>query len=213
MSAAPLFDLQPVTLAGTVVRLEPLAIQHAPGLFAAAADQSIWAYMPLHGFKSLTEVESWIEQSQASQRAGTELPFAVILNETNAVVGSTRLLDIRRRDRGLEIGWTWYAPSVQRTAVNTETKLLLLTHAFESLAAVRVQLKTDSRNLRSQRAIERLGAVKEGVLRSHMLTWSGIYRDTVYYSVIAQEWPNVKARLRSFLDAKEKERPPAAPSH
>jgi RimJ/RimL family protein N-acetyltransferase len=199
VSDASVFDPQPVTLNGNVVRLEPLEMEHAEALFAAAADPSIWTYLTVPQFKSLRDVRAWIEQSQAAQRAGTDLPFAVILKESGTPVGSTRFMDIRRKDRGLEIGWTWYAPAVQRTAVNTETKLLLFTHAFEQLGAVRVQLKTDSRNLRSQGAIERLGAVKEGVLRRHMLTWSGIYRDTVYYSVIAEEWPNVKERLISFL--------------
>ncbi|MGE0555287.1 MAG: GNAT family N-acetyltransferase, partial [Gemmatimonadales bacterium] len=113
--------------------------------------------------------------------------------------GSTRFLEIRRPDRALEIGWTWLGEASHRTAVNTETKYLLLRHAFEDLGARRVQLKTDGRNERAQRAIERLGAKKEGVLRLHRLMWDGHVRDSVYYSVIADEWPEVKARLKGFL--------------
>jgi RimJ/RimL family protein N-acetyltransferase len=114
-------------------------------------------------------------------------------------VGSTRYLDIRRENRGLEIGWTWLAAAVQRTAVNTECKYLLLRHAFETLGAIRVQLRTDLRNLRSQRAIERIGATREGVFRQERIMWDGYLRDSVFYSVIDCEWPAVKARLEARL--------------
>ncbi len=189
------FDPKPIVLEGKAVRLEPLSGNHASDLFAAAADSSIWAYMPLPGFADLAAVEKWIDQTNA----GPDVAFAIIQRESNRAVGSSRYMDIRREHRGLEIGWTWLAPAVQRTRVNTEAKYLLFQHAFETLHAWRVQLKTDGRNLRSQAAIERIGAVREGVLRRHMLTWSGFVRDTVYFSVLDHEWPQVKALLEAKL--------------
>jgi RimJ/RimL family protein N-acetyltransferase len=195
----PQFDPQPITLTGTTIRLEPLAPKHAPDLLQASAEKSIWSYMPLSGFPDLAAVEDWIRASLEAQRAGADLPFAIVLADNNVAVGSTRFLDIRRAHRGLEIGSTWLAPGVQRTRVNTEAKYLLLKHAFEDLGAVRVQLKTDARNIRSQRAIERIGGVLEGTLRRHMVMWDGHIRDTVYYSLIDVEWPAAKRRLESML--------------
>lgn len=196
------FDPQPIVLNGEVVRLEPLELRHAPDLLQAAADKTIWNYMPLSGFPDLTAVETWIRDSMASQAAGTDLAFAIVQKETGVAVGSTRYMDIRRAHRGMEIGWTWLAPGVQRTRVNTETKYLLLKHAFEDLGAVRVQLKTDARNTRSQRAIERIGGVMEGAHRSHMVTWDGHVRDTIYYSILDSEWPAVKERLTAMMSSK-----------
>lgn len=193
------FDPRPVVLAGTTIRLEPLGLQHAPDLFQAAAEKSIWSYMPLSGFPDMEATETWIRDSLAAQTAGTDIPFAIVLADTNVAVGSTRYMDIRCAHRGLEIGCTWLAPGVQRTRVNTEAKYLLLTHAFENLGAVRVQLKTDARNIRSQRAIERIGAVMEGAHRRHMLTWDGHIRDTIYYSILDTEWPQVKQKLEAIL--------------
>jgi RimJ/RimL family protein N-acetyltransferase len=170
-------------------------LRHGPDLLQAAAEKTIWNYMPLSGFPDLAAVEGWIRDSLA----GPDVTFAVVLKETGVAVGSTRYMDIRRAHRGLEIGWTWLAPGVQRTRVNTEAKYLLLKHAFEDLGAVRVQLKTDARNTRSQRAIERIGGVMEGAHRRHMLTWDGHVRDTVYYSILDSEWPAAKQRLEAML--------------
>jgi RimJ/RimL family protein N-acetyltransferase len=128
------------------------------------------------------------------------VPFAIVLRASGRAVGSTRYIDIRRAHRGLEIGWTWIGREWQRTAVNSECKRLLLEHAFEVLGALRVQLKTDARNTRSQRAIERLGAKREGVLRAHMVLADGFVRDSVMYSVIAAEWPSVKQGLERCAD-------------
>lgn len=139
------------------------------------------------------------------QEQGTDLPFAVIHIPTNQAIGMTRFMDIRLPDRALEIGGTWYATSYQRTSVNTETKLLLLTHAFEVIGCIRVQFKTDLRNVRSQQALERIGAVREGILRSHMILPDGHIRDSVYYSIIASEWPAVKDYLIIKLQAYTKE--------
>jgi RimJ/RimL family protein N-acetyltransferase len=192
----PLFCPTPVTLASALVRLEPLSVKHAPDLFKAAAEKTVWSYMPIRGFTTPGETETWIEESAASG----DVPFAIVLQATNTAVGSTRYMDIRRPHRGLEIGWTWISPEFQRTGVNTHAKYLLLRHAFEELRAIRVQLKTDIRNTRSQLAIERLGAVKEGILRRHIQVWDGHIRDTIYYSILDSEWPNVKARLEKSLD-------------
>lgn len=193
-------DPRSVTLTGRLVRLEPLALEHAPALLAASADESIWRYLPRSMPTSLDDVRAWIADALAAQRESRELPFAIVELASGRAVGSTRYMDIRPAHRGLEIGWTWLGRSVQRTGVNTESKLLVLTHAFEALGALRVQLKTDGRNTVSQRAIERLGAVREGVLRRHMIMWDGAVRDTVMYSILADEWPAAKARLAALRE-------------
>ena len=183
------------------MRLEPLAPRHAEDLFAAGNDEAIWTYMPRPVLKSVEDTLGWIKESQAVAASGTQIPFAIIYRASGKAIGSTRYLDIRREHRGLEIGWTWVGTAYLRTPVNTECKSLLLTHAFEGLGAVRVQLKTDLRNERSQRAIERIGAVREGVLRKHMVRWDGFIRDTIYYSILDSEWPDVKRRLERLLRA------------
>jgi RimJ/RimL family protein N-acetyltransferase len=184
-----------VILEGRHARLEPLASSHAPELLAAAQDDSIWRYMPIARPQTLLDLERMIADALAAEERGEQLPFAIVERASGRAVGSTRYLDLRLAHRGLEIGWTWLATAAQRTALNTECKLLLLTHAFESLGCLRVQLKTDLRNLRSQAAIERLGARKEGVLRKHYVLWDGYVRDSVLYSITDAEWPAVKQRL------------------
>jgi RimJ/RimL family protein N-acetyltransferase len=181
------FDPKPVTLGGSHVRLEPLLRRHAEDLFEVGQDETIWPYMSRPPLKSVEDVRAWIDQALEVAATDTQIPFAIIKRASGKAIGSTRYTDIRHNDRGLEIGWTWIGAAFQRTAMNTECKYLLLRHAFENLGAVRVQLKTDLRNARSQRAIERLGAVREGVLRKHMVQWDGFIRDTVYYSVIESE--------------------------
>lgn len=193
------FDPKPVRLEGSHVRLEPLARRHAEDLFEVGQDETIWPYMSRPPLKSVEDTRAWIDQALEVAATDTQIPFAIIERASGKAIGSTRYMDIRRNDRGLEIGWTWIGTAFQRTAMNTECKYLLLRHAFEDLGAVRVQLKTDLRNARSQRAIERLGAVREGVLRKHMVQWDGFIRDTVYYSVIESEWPEVKRRLEGLL--------------
>ena len=143
MTTSEVMQVAPVTLEGGVVRLEPLTMGHAAGLYAAAQDERIWRWMPTKLYGSLERIEAWIEAALQAQESGTDLPFATILRATGEPVGATRYLNISPRDRGLEIGWTWLNPRVQRTAVNTECKYLLLRHAFETLGAIRVQLKTD----------------------------------------------------------------------
>jgi RimJ/RimL family protein N-acetyltransferase len=192
-------QVTPVTLEGAVVRLEPLDPRHAEGLFKAAQEATIWRYMPMNLSGSLERIQGWIESALRAQESGGDLPFAIIQRGTDEIAGATRYLNISQRDHGLEIGWTWLNPNVQRTAVNTECKYLLLRHAFEMLGTIRVALKTDSRNTQSQRAIERLGAVREGVLRKQMIMEDGYQRDTVMYSIIAEEWTGVRARLEGML--------------
>lgn len=193
--------VQPVTLVGAAVRLEPLGLQHAGDLYAAAQDPDIWRYMPMDPSAAPTALRAWIAAALDAQAAGSELPFAILDHATGRALGSTRYLNISARDHGLEIGWTWLARPARRTAVNTECKYLLLRHAFEAHGAVRVQLKTDRRNTVSQAAIERIGAAREGTLRKHMLVANGYIRDTVMYSVTDDEWPGVKVRLESMLVA------------
>ena len=192
-------NVEPVTLTGNVVRLEPLQREHAERLFRVAQDPTIWSYMPYNPSISLDAMNAWLTDALELQAQGSQMPFAITRLATGEVVGSTRYLTIMPHDRGLEIGGTWLAREVQRTAVNTEFKYLLLRHAFETLKAIRVQFKTDSRNLTSQRAIERLGASKEGVLRNHMIMPDGYYRHSVYYSVLDTEWATVKASLEAKL--------------
>lgn len=191
--------VEPVVLEGAHVRLEPLTREHAPGLLAAAADSSVFEHTIIAGLFTLAEAEAYIAEASRPTHEGGQAPFAIIDRASGEVAGSTRYLAIVPQHRGLEIGWTWLAPRFQRTAVNTECKLLLLTHAFETLGAIRVQLKTDIRNERSQRAIERIGATREGVLRATRIRRDGSYRDTVMYSIIASEWPAVKVRLTGLL--------------
>jgi len=189
----------PVNLTGAVVRLEPLAEAHIPGLAAAGQDPEIWKYMLYGDLSSPEGMRAWVEEMLRRQAQGTDLAFAVVHLPSGQVAGATRYLEMRPEHRGLEIGGTWYATRFQRTAVNTECKYLLLRHAFEQLGCVRVQFKTDARNERSLRAIERLGAVREGELRNHMLLPGGRVRNSVYYSILDREWPAIKAGLEAKL--------------
>jgi RimJ/RimL family protein N-acetyltransferase len=191
--------VRPVTLSGSVARLEPLGPEHTADLLVAAREPQIWRYMPTDPSASIVAMSAWIADALAEQQAGRQIPFAIVDQAANTALGSTRYLNIVPHDHGLEIGWTWLAAPAQRTAINTECKYLLLRHAFEDLEAIRVQLKTDGRNLISQRAIERLGAVREGVLRKQMIVQNGYQRDTVMYSITDDEWPAVKARLETRM--------------
>jgi N-acetyltransferase len=194
-----MMTIEPVTLNGRLVCLEPLRMEHAAGLYQASRDPSLWTYKPVRQPRSLTEMEQLVASVLQDQQAGACLPFAIISREHGRVIGETRYHSFTHKDRGLEIGWTWLTPSVQRTGVNTECKYLLLHHAFEQWGAIRVQLRTHHLNTNSQRAIERLGAVKEGVLRNHLVLPDGSYRHAVYYSIIESEWPSVKAKLEAMM--------------
>lgn len=190
-------NARPIVLTGKAVRLEPLRPAHAQELYNRGRVQADWAYMPRGCFVDLADARQWIDEALA---APGHLPFAIIDIASDKVVGSTRYLTIRPEHRSLEIGWTWLGQDWQRTAINTEAKLLLLTHAFETLGCVRVEFKTDGRNERSQRALERIGATREGVLRSHMIVQNNYVRDSVYFSVIKAQWPEVKQRLEALAE-------------
>jgi RimJ/RimL family protein N-acetyltransferase/nitroimidazol reductase NimA-like FMN-containing flavoprotein (pyridoxamine 5'-phosphate oxidase superfamily) len=192
-------DVLPVVLEGRHVRLEPLTQAHAPELAAVSGDEQIWQYYP-KSLATLEDVRAWIDIALEQQAAGTALPFAIIHKELGRAIGSTRYLNIMPADRGLEIGSTWLGREYWRTAINSECKLLLLRHAFETLGCIRVQLKTDRRNERSRRAIERLGAQFEGILRRHMIVRDGAYRDSAMYSIVESEWPATKTKLLGNLD-------------
>jgi N-acetyltransferase len=190
---------QPVTLVGTHVRLEPMTQEHIPGLAEIGVGQPFWDFMLYGNINTVDDMRSWVLDILSRARRGTDLPFVAIHLQSGRVAGATRYLNIVPNDRGLEIGGTWYGPEFQRTVVNTECKYLLLRHAFETLGCIRVQLKTDLRNERSQRAIERIGAVREGVLRNHMILPDGRIRNSVFYSILDTEWPEVKKKLEEML--------------
>lgn len=197
-------DIQPVALTGRFVRLEPLSLDHVPALFEAGNEPEIWTYMPYGVIDSPDRMRGWVEEMLRRQAQGSDLPFAVLDAASGRPIGATRYMTIERRNRSLEIGGTWYGKAFRRTAANTESKYLLLRHAFETLGCVRVQFRTDLRNERSQRAIERLGAVREAVLRKQTIMPDGYQRSTVLYSVVDDEWPAVKARLEEMLAGGER---------
>ena len=193
------FDPQPVLLEGRHVRLEPLERHHLPGLVQAAHDPATFQYFLTPPLGTEGEMTKWLEQILKNQVAGTDIGWATVRRSDNRVVGATTFLDIRRGNRGLEIGNTWIAPEAQRSAVNTEAKFLQLCHAFERLGAWRVQLKTDERNTRSRAAIERIGARFEGVLRKYQARYDGYVRNTAMFSITDAEWPAAKAKLEAML--------------
>jgi RimJ/RimL family protein N-acetyltransferase len=188
---------EPTTLTAGPVRLVPMAREHAAGLEAAAADGQLWT-VRVTSVPAPGEAAAYIETALKGQADGHMLPF-VVLDAAGTVLGTTRYHDIVPAVERVEIGYTWYARRVQRSAVNTTCKLLLLTHAFDTLGAQLVGWRTDNFNFRSQKAIERLGARKDGVLRHHALRRDGTVRDTVMYSLAAGEWPDVKAHLQDLL--------------
>jgi len=182
-----------------VVRLEPLSEAHIPDLAKVGLEEKIWHFMRYGKMENIEHLSAWVHELLDFQARGTDLPFAVKYLASGCAIGSTRYLNIDYTDRSLEIGGTWYGLDYQGTLVNTECKYLLLRHAFEVLGCIRVWFKTDRRNLRSQHAIEKLGAVKEGVLRNHMILPNGYIRDSVMYSIIPDEWPEVKLKLEARL--------------
>ena len=197
-TATPLF-VEPVVLRSQGVRLEPLALEHEEGLAAAAADGQLWR-LRVTSVPAPGDTRAYIENALQMREAGSRLAFAVVDEATGRVLGSTSYHDILPAVRRLEIGWTWYAKSVQRSHVNTTCKLLLLDHAFGVLGCQVVGWRTDNFNFASQRAIERLGARKDGVLRGHALRRDGTVRDTVMYSLRAGEWPESRAQLLSISE-------------
>jgi N-acetyltransferase len=196
---------QTTALAGGRVRLEALGVRHAEELMAALDDPGVWAYIPWARPASAADMRAYIESALTAQATGAEIAVAMVDAATGKAFGTSRFTDILPKHRQLEVGWTMIGPSHQRTSANTEVKLMMLTHAFEKLVfpggtgCLRVQLKCDHRNLRSQKAIERIGGVFEGRLRKHRVLPDGFVRDTMYYSVVQDEWNNVKRGLQSRL--------------
>jgi len=197
-----MMEVKPVVLTGKHARLEPMTEAHIPGLAEVGMGQNFWHFMLYGEMNTEADMRNWVLDILGRAEKGTDLPFAAIDLASGRVAGATRYLNIMPKDRGLEIGGTWYGTEFQRTAINTECKYLLMTHAFETLHAIRVQLKTDSRNERSQKAIERIGAKKEGVLRNHMILPDGYFRHSVFYSVLDTEWPEVKKNLEAMMEKK-----------
>lgn len=191
-------DVHPVTLEGRYVRLVPLALEHTAGLCEVGLDEELWRWTAT-AVATREEMRGYVETALEEASRGTSLPFATIDKTSGRVVGSTRFGNIDRANRHVEIGWTWVARQWQRTSINTEAKYLMLAHAFETLGAIRVELKTDSLNERSRRAILRIGAQEEGTFRNHMITHTGRFRHSVYFSIIESEWPTVKAALDGKL--------------
>lgn len=188
----------PVTLEGNEVRLLPLSLEHLDGLCAVGLDPELWQWIPARVLDR-RGMQAYVELALDEQRRGVSMPFVTTLKATGQVVGCTRYANISVPDGRLEIGWTWIGKAWQRSAVNTEAKYLMLRHAFEALGCTRVELKTDGLNQRSRAAILRLGAKQEGILRQHMMTYSGRIRDTVYFSILDDEWPAVKSGLEAKL--------------
>jgi len=190
-------------LEGSLVTLEPFAEEHRDGLWEAAQSDEIWIWLTKLN-KSREDFDAWFDATLATNAAGEGQPsetgaFAVRRNADGALVGSSRYMNVRRWDRVVEVGWTWFNPSVWRTGINVETKLLIFTRAFETLGCVRVELKTDARNDRSRGAMTRLPAHFEGIMRKHMIVPGVGQRDTAYFSVIDEEWPTVRAALQARL--------------
>ena len=190
--------VEPVTLEGRHVRLEPMSLEHLGGLTEVGLDEELWRWTATR-VASPAEMRAYVAAALEDQRRGGSLPFVTVERGSGRVVGSTRFGNIDAENRKAEIGWTWVGREWQRTAVNTEAKLLMLAHAFDVWRCVRVELKTDSLNERSRRAILRIGAKEEGTLRNHMITHTGRLRHSVFFSVIESEWPQVKADLETKL--------------
>ncbi len=190
--------VEPVTLEGAHVRLEPLSMGHHNGLCKIGLAQELWRWIPTP-VRTPEEMSAYIQTALKEQSSGTSLPFAQMEKAGGQIIGSTRYMNIDKVHHRVEIGCTWIAPNWQRTAVNTEAKYLMMRHAFESLGCIRVELKTDSLNEKSRAAILRIGAKQEGIFRNHMITSRERVRHTVYFSVIDSEWTEVKSRLEAAL--------------
>ena len=186
-------------LEGSVVRLEPLASRHERRLYEVARDPRIWRWLPYDASGSREAFGAWFEEAVAASEAGREVAFVTLEARTGVAVGSTRYLTLRPEHRGIEIGWTWISPSVWGTGANVEAKLLMLGHAFERLGCMRVEFQTNARNERSRSALEALPARFEGVFRKHKIVQGGEIRDTAYYSIVDDDWPEVEANLRRRL--------------
>jgi len=197
----PEFPLEDVKLKGKVISLKPLKIKHRTKLLTAAGDGELWNLWYTSVPNSDT-IENYLDNAWVEKNRGTSLPFVVKHRGDKKIIGTTRFMNIDSDNKRLEIGHTWYSKSYQRTAVNTECKLLLLTHAFETLNCIAVEFRTHIANEASRNAIKRIGAKQDGILRNHRILSDGSYRDTVVFSIIAKEWPELKKELQTKLNKK-----------
>jgi RimJ/RimL family protein N-acetyltransferase len=188
----------PVQLSGSIVRLDPLLISHANALTQVGLHSELWDLQP-KAIATPTDMDGYVRLALDEQARGVSLPFVIVHRATNTVIGSTRFMDITLQHHRVEVGASWVTPPFQRTGANVEAKLLLFTHAFETLAVQKIVLKTETLNVQSRRAILALGAVEEGTFRKHLFAANGRARDMVYFSVLSSEWPTVKARLEARL--------------
>lgn len=186
--------LQPVALAGEVVRLEPLAAGHASALAQVGLHPELWRLQP-EPVQTQDDMQRYVDRALAGQRDGNCLPFVIVRQDDGQIIGATRYMDIALAHKRLEIGGTWLTPTSQRSGANTETKFLLLQHAFETIGIMRVVFKTELSNMQSRQAILRIGGVEEGVFRKHLIAQSGRTRDMIYFAILDEDWPAVKARL------------------
>ncbi len=193
-------NIEPVTLEREAVRLEPIRREQQSALWQIAKDSAdeIFRWIP-YPMRSAEDFQHWMDKALAEQERGESLIFATVERSSGRLVGSTRFMNIDRANRRVEIGSTWIVPQWQRTAINTEAKYLMLRHAFEAWECIRVELKTDALNQKSRNAILRIGAKEEGTFRRHLVTWTGRVRDSVYFSILDDEWPAVKAGLEERL--------------
>ncbi|HYO79860.1 MAG TPA: GNAT family protein [Bryobacteraceae bacterium] len=191
-------NISPVTLEGHHVRLVPLESSHASGLWEAGQDPEVWRFTTSR-ISSEADMAAYVATALDEQTRGLSIPFSTIAKASGAIAGTTRFANIVREHKRVEIGWTFVGPAWQRTAINTEAKYLMLTHAFNVWGCNRVELKTNALNVRSREAMLRIGCTEEGTLRRHMINPDGTTRDTVYFSIIAEEWPEKRARLEQML--------------
>jgi RimJ/RimL family protein N-acetyltransferase len=200
VAGTPLYITIPVTLEGSTVWLEPIRREHAQLFWDAAKDalEDIFRWIP-YPMRTPEDFQRVVDKAFTEQDRGESVVFATVERSSGRVIGSTRFMNIDRPNRRVEIGSTWIAPAWQRTSVNTEAKYLMLRHAFEVWKCIRVELKTDALNQKSRNAILRIGAKEEGTLRKHLITWTGRVRDSVYFSILDTEWPEVKGRLEAML--------------
>jgi RimJ/RimL family protein N-acetyltransferase len=190
--------VEPVVLEGEFVRLEPLKIEHFDALCEVGLDESLWK-LTANIVETRDDLRRYVENALKDFEKKIALPFVTMDRAQNKIVGSTRFGNIDTNNRKVEIGWTWINPAWQRTYINSEAKILMLTHAFENWKCIRVELKTDALNDKSKNAMRRMGATEEGTLRNHMITESGRFRDSVFFSIIDSEWQDVKANLTAKL--------------
>ena len=194
-----MISIKPITLEGKRVRLEPMHADHLEGLTRAGAYEDLWKWTRTYAHTP-ESMKDYVDEALTDAAKGAALPFATIDKSTNEVIGSTRFANFDIANRHVEIGWTWITPAYQRTYVNSEAKYLMLSHAFDVWECARVELKTDVLNTKSRNAMLRMGATEEGALRKHVLAFNNRWRDTIYYSVLDTEWPEVKARLKGFTE-------------